>query len=362
MTDMASDSNHQSDAPIIELRNVEKKFTATGSIFDRPWGENASARVVCNVSLSINQGETVGLVGESGCGKSTLAKLITGELIPDSGTVLLDGDPVEGYTGRSNTQLRRIGVVFQNARESFDSRWSVRRSIKESFSREERRTDDTSRTVEALLESVNLDPQIASRYPSELSGGQLKRVALSRALAHDPAVVVLDEPVSGLDVATQATILNLLADLQRKHEIGYVFISHDLDVVRYLADRLAVMYAGEIVELGPARDVFEQPTHPYTNALVHAVPSDDPVDPPPEPLLGDPPDPLDRPTGCPFHPRCSYADKQCERRHPTFERVQSVQSRCHHTEDVLERKTTGYSGAHSSKRQSSQSDGCSHNH
>ncbi len=329
------DVDQQRDTTIVELRNVDKEFTTTHSILDRLLGNPSPARAVCDVSLSVTQGETVGLVGESGCGKSTLAKLVTGQLTPDSGTVLLDGEPVDGYTTRSDTQLRRIGVVFQNVRESFDSRWSIRRSIAEAFGPKQQ-PDATTDHIEDLLEQVNLDPKVGRRYPSELSGGQLKRVAIARTLAHNPDLVVLDEPVSGLDMATQATILDLLEDLQHQYEVGYLFISHDLNVVRYLANRLAVMYAGEIVELGPAQTVFEQPGHPYTDALMRAIPSNDPADPPPEPLPGSPPDPSNRPTGCPFHPRCPYADKQCERHHPEFERVHDVQSRCHYAEDVAE--------------------------
>ncbi|RDZ35700.1 ABC transporter ATP-binding protein [Haloferax sp. Atlit-47N] len=336
-------------APVAELRNVEKEFETSRSVLDRLLGDARSAKAVCGASLSINRGETVGVVGESGCGKSTLAKLVTGELTPDGGSVLLDGDTVGGYPTRTGGQLRRIGVVFQNVRESFDSRWSVGRSIAESFGHEQQPDERVDR-IDDLLEQVNLDPQVGSRYPSELSGGQLQRVGIARALAHDPELVVLDEPVSGLDVATQATILDLLAELQRRHEIGYLFISHDLGVVRYLADRLAVMYAGEIVERGPARDVFERPSHPYTEALLRAVPSDDSTDPPPEPLPGSPPDLSNRPTGCPFHPRCPHADGQCERQHPEFKRVRTTQSRCHYADELADGTRTNNHGTDGERR------------
>ncbi|WP_042662027.1 ABC transporter ATP-binding protein [Haloferax sp. ATB1] len=328
-----SSRGRQHDVPVVELRNVEKEFETTRSVLDRLLDDPKPAKAVCGVSLSVLRGETVGIVGESGCGKSTLAKLVTGQLTPNRGTVLLDGDPVGGYTTRTDGQLRRVGVVFQNVRKSFDSRWSIQRSLAESFGHEQH-SDATVDHVEDLLAQVRLDPQVGERYPSELSGGQLQRIGIARALAHDPDLVVLDEPVSGLDVATQAAILDLLADLQRRHEVGYLFISHDLDVVRYLADRLAVMYAGELVERGPALAVFDRPSHPYTEALLRAIPSDDPADPPPEPLLGSPPVPSNRPTGCPLHPRCSYADEQCERHHPGFERVRDVRSRCHYAGEI----------------------------
>lgn len=334
-----SSLGRQRDVPVVELRNVEKEFETARSVLDRLLDDPKPAKAVCGVSLSVLRGETVGIVGESGCGKSTLAKLVTGQLTPNRGTVLLDGDPVGGYTTRTDGQLRRVGVVFQNVRESFDSRWSIQRSLAESFGHEQH-PDATVDRVEDLLAQVRLDPQVGERYPSELSGGQLQRVGIARALAHDPDLVVLDEPVSGLDVATQATILDLLADLQRRHEVGYLFISHDLDVVRYLADRLAVMYAGELVERGPAPDVFDRPSHPYTEALLRTIPSDDPADPPPEPLPGSPPVPSNRPTGCPFHPRCSYADEQCERHHPGFERVRDVRSRCHYAGQISDGSRT----------------------
>ncbi|ELZ95958.1 ABC-type dipeptide/oligopeptide/nickel transport system, ATPase protein II [Haloferax mucosum ATCC BAA-1512] len=331
-----TDGSAADTAPVVELRDVEKAFATERSILNRVLrrDENAAARAVCGVSLTVGRGEAVGLVGESGCGKSTLAKLVTGQLEPDNGAVLLDGTPVGDYTERSGTQCRRIGVVFQNTRESFDSRWTIRRSIEESLGPAASENDVRTGGVESLLRSVNLDPKVAGRYPGALSGGQLQRVAIARALAHDPDVIVLDEPVSGLDMATQATLLNLLDDFRREFGVGYLFISHDLDVVRYLADRLAVMYAGEIVERGPAQSVFERPSHPYTEALVRAIPSDNPMDAPPEPLPGDPPNPENRPSGCPFHPRCSYADTRCEESHPAFTDSRSGASRCHYVEAV----------------------------
>jgi peptide/nickel transport system ATP-binding protein len=199
-------------------------------------------------------------------------------------------------------------------------------------------------SVDELLRSVDLDPRIADRYPRALSGGQIQRVALARALAHDPEVIVLDEPVSGLDVATQSTVLNLLADVQRRFGVGYLFVSHDLAVVRYLADRVAVMYAGEIVEAGDVSGLFQHPNHPYTEALVRAIPSDDPRDGPPTPLDGDPPDPADRPTGCPFHPRCPAATTECAENHPDFEMVEPTRVRCLHAPEA-----TGESGADRSR-------------
>ena len=342
-----SDRTPDESLPVIELRNVSKAFSGEDSLLDRLWGDDEPQRAVCDVSLAVHSGETVGLVGESGCGKSTLAKILTGQLTPDRGQVRLSGTPVGGISERSTDQRRRTGVVFQHARGSFDPRWTVGRSLSEA--RTDAETESTVATgiddADELLSSVDLDPEIADRYPRALSGGQIQRVALARALAHDPEVIVLDEPVSGLDVATQATVLNLLADVQRRFGIGYVFISHDLAVVRYLADRVAVMYAGEIVETGAANDLFQHPNHPYTEALVRAIPSDDPRDAPPPPLNGDPPDPADRPTGCPFHPRCPAATTECTETHPDFETVEPTRVRCLHAPEA-----TGESGSDRSRR------------
>ena len=340
-----SDRAADESLPVMELRNVSKAFSGEDSLLDRLWGGDEPQRAVCDVSLAIHSGGTVGLVGESGCGKSTLAKILTGQLTPDQGQVRLNGTRVGGISARSTGQRRRTGVVFQHARGSFDPRWPVGRSLSEA------RTDVETETavepglhdVEELLRSVDLEPRVADRYPRELSGGQIQRVALARALAHDPEVIVLDEPVSGLDVATQATVLNLLADLQRRFGIGYLFVSHDLAVVRYLADRVAVMYAGEIVETGAVNDLFQHPNHPYTESLVRAIPSDDPRDAPPTPLDGDPPDPADRPNGCPFHPRCPAATAECAEDHPDLETVEGTRVRCLHAPDATGESVDGRS-------------------
>ncbi|WP_244509646.1 oligopeptide/dipeptide ABC transporter ATP-binding protein [Haloferax larsenii] len=373
------ESKPESEAPVIELQNVSKSFSGERSLLDRLRGRTSTAKAVCDASLAVHSGETVGVVGESGCGKSTLAKLLTGQLTPDCGQVLLDGTSVGELAERSPTQRRRIGVVLQHVRGSFDPRWSVHRSLSEALDGPSSASRSTSSSysnssnhstshsnstfdsplddVAGLLRSVDLSPQLADRYPRELSGGQLQRVALARTLAHDPDVIVLDEPVSGLDVATQATILNLLADVQTRFGVGYVFISHDLDVVRYLADRVAVMYAGEIVESGPATQLFDQPNHPYTDALLGAIPSDDPRDDPPNPLHGDPPDPTNRPTGCSFHPRCPAATAACTERRPEFEAIGGTHVRCLHAPDATsDRDSDDHRGDAPSERATDQPD------
>ncbi|WP_079990680.1 ABC transporter ATP-binding protein [Haloarcula sp. CBA1127] len=326
----------QSGATVVEVQNVSKAFSPKRSVLNRLRGSDPSAKAVCDVSLAVQRGETLGLVGESGCGKSTLAKLITGQLTPDSGKVRLDGTSVGGLSERSTAQRRRVGVVFQHARGSFDPQWPVGRSIAEATGGATTASIHGTGpdAVAELLGSVDLAPEIADRYPRELSGGQIQRVALARTIAHDPDVIVLDEPVSGLDMATQARVLSLLVDVQQQFGVGYLFISHDLDVVRFLADRVAVMYAGEIVEVGQANKLFQSPNRPYTEALIRAIPSDDPRDPPPAPLDGAPPDPAGRPEGCPFHPRCPAGTQSCQEHHPSLETVRETHVRCLHAPDA----------------------------
>jgi len=321
---------------VVELQSVSKGFTRRRSFLDRLRRSSSTANVVRDVSLRVCAGQTVAVVGESGCGKSTLARLVTGQHTPDTGTVSLDSDPVGGYAERSPTKRRQLGIVFQEVQESFDPRWSVGRSIEEALDTDTSSDDNTRRSfsVEELLDAVGLPSGVSSRLPGELSGGQLQRVAIARALAHSPDVVVLDEPVSSLDVATQAAILDLLAEVQRTFGVGYLLISHDLSVVKHLADRLAVMYAGEIVEEGPVNELFESPQHPYTEALLRAIPSDNPRDGFPEPLCGDPPDPTERPSGCSFHPRCPAATTECTEREPDFETIDGSRVRCLHAPDA----------------------------
>ncbi len=300
--------------PILELRDVKTHFAVNeGFLVKRQTG---SVRAVDGVTLSVRQGEVLGLVGESGCGKSTLARTIL-QLVPTTGgSVVLGGRNLGEASRRELLESRRdLQMIFQDPYASLNPRMSVHATLAEPLlvhgicgpSEVQGRVDE-------LMRTVGLAPRFARKYPHEFSGGQRQRIAIARALALRPKVIVADEPVSALDVSIQAQILNLLAKLCREMNLALIFIAHDLSVVRHISDRVAVMYLGKIVELGPALDVIDRPRHPYTRALVSAIPVPDPdiersrqriV------LAGDPPSPIHPPSGCAFHPRCPYAVERC---------------------------------------------------
>jgi oligopeptide/dipeptide ABC transporter ATP-binding protein len=281
----------------------------------RTGGRRALLHAVDGVSFEIRTGETVALVGESGSGKSTTALCVLRLEEPTAGSVLFDG---EELTGRSVNELRplrrRMQIVFQDPTESLNPRRSVGKTLLEPLATHGLATGEAARArVAELLDLVGLQPDHAQRYPHQLSGGQRQRVCIARALATGPSLVVLDEPTSALDVSVQAQILNLLRELQREIELTYLFITHDLGVVRHLADRVLVMYAGQIVEAAPIGELFERPLHPYTRALLDAVPVDSPAERRPRGLpLGEPYSPLDPAPGCRFAGRCPWAAAECE--------------------------------------------------
>jgi oligopeptide/dipeptide ABC transporter ATP-binding protein len=288
-------------------------------------------RAVDGVSLELQAGETLALVGESGCGKSTLARAIVGLEAPSSGSVHFRGAPLEPLPKRSRRALSRlIQMVFQDPDASLSPRRTIRDTVGEPFDLHERLDrSERERRVQKLLGDVGLDGALASRYPHELSGGQKQRVCIARALAMGPELLVCDEAVSSLDVSIQAQILNLLRELKAKASLSYLFITHDLRVVRHVADRVAVMYLGEIVELGPARELFATPRHPYTRALLAAVPSLDPEGKKPlGRIAGDVPSPVNPPSGCRFHPRCPEAFERCPREVPEHYAVGRGISKC----------------------------------
>jgi peptide/nickel transport system ATP-binding protein len=292
--------------PLVETEGLTKRFPITqGIIFQKQIG---SVRAVEGVTLRIARGETLGLVGESGCGKSTTARLITRLLEPTDGAVRFDGRDISHIGGGALRPLRReMQMVFQDPYASLNPRHSVGQILSAPY-RIHGIPGDRRAMVQALMERVGLNPEHYNRYPHEFSGGQRQRIGVARALALNPRLIVADEPVSALDVSIQAQILNLLKDLQDDGDLTYLFISHDLGVVRHVSDRIAVMYLGHIVEVAGADSIYDDPRHPYTAALLSAVPKGHQGTARNRILLtGDVPSPADPPPGCPFHPRCPKA-------------------------------------------------------
>jgi oligopeptide/dipeptide ABC transporter ATP-binding protein len=298
-------------------------------------GTRQTLTAVAGVSLDLHRGETLGIVGESGCGKSTLARLLVRLEQPSSGSVELEGEDITALGGQRLRELRRrVQMVFQDPYASLNPRQTVGRTLSEVIEvhRLRQRSEWPSRVAE-LLEMVRLRPAFASRYPHQLSGGQRQRVGIARALAVQPEVLILDEPVSALDVSVQSGIMNLLAQLRDELDVAYVFISHDLGMVRHISDRIAVMYLGRVVETGSWEPVSDRPLHPYTLALQEAVPVADPVVEATRRvsgIVGEVPDPANPPSGCPFHPRCPLAERIClEVLPPLLPLVDSHSAACH---------------------------------
>jgi len=292
--------------PLVEVEDLVKEFPITqGILLQRQIG---AVHAVEHVSLTIRRGETLGLVGESGCGKSTTARLVTRLLEPTSGTIRFEGRDITRLGGRELRSLRReMQMIFQDPYASLNPRHPVGSIIGEPF-QIHGFEGDRRKEVQGLMERVGLNPEHYNRYPHEFSGGQRQRIGVARALALRPSLIVADEPVSALDVSIQAQILNLLMDLQAERDLTYLFISHDLGVVRHVSDRIAVMYLGHVVEVAGADDLYEDPRHPYTAALLSAVPKGHQGAARERIILtGDVPSPADPPPGCPFHPRCQKA-------------------------------------------------------
>jgi oligopeptide/dipeptide ABC transporter ATP-binding protein len=309
---------------LLDVSNLAKHYPAR----DR----NGLVRAVNDVSFSLEAGRTLGIVGESGCGKSTLARLILRLIDPTAGAVLFNGENLVGLTSSALRRRRRdIQIVFQDPFASLDPRMNVAAIISEPLeihgigNKAERR----ARILE-LLDLVGLDRGAAAKYPHEFSGGQRQRIGIARAIALEPKLVVLDEPVSALDVSIQSQILNLLIDLKKRLGLSYIFISHDLSVVEHVSDEVAVMYLGQIVEYGKAAQVFRAPLHPYSQALVSAIPEIDPTKKKQRIVLtGDPPNPEQFPQGCPFHPRCRQVMAMCKHTPPALRVTQDREVACH---------------------------------
>jgi peptide/nickel transport system ATP-binding protein len=304
--------------PLLIVEDLKKYFPIHGGLLNRKIG---AIEAVDDVSFSVLKGETLGIVGESGCGKSTLARVLMGLTPPDSGSVIFDGELVGGIRGLSLRELRRnMQIVFQDSDSSLNPRLPIQESIAYGPQVHGIRRADARNLARNLLQRVGLDPGLfASRYPHELSGGQKQRVNIARALALDPRLIILDEAVSALDKSIEAQVLNLLRHLKQTLKLTYIFISHDLNVVRYVSDRMLVMYLGQVVEIGPTDAIYRQPKHPYTKALLASRLSTDPrkrFDTPP--LAGDPPNPIDPPSGCRFRTRCSFAEEVCATNRPVL--------------------------------------------
>jgi len=309
------------DRYLVEVRDLRKYFPVRAGVFSRVRGW---VRAVDGVSLGVRPRETVGLVGESGCGKTTLGRTIIRLLEPTGGDILFEGRSILPLRGKDLRSLRRhMQVVFQDPYGSLNPRMTVARIVGEPFAvHGTARGRERRRLVGELLERVGLDPDAVHRYPHEFSGGQRQRIGIARALALNPKFIVCDEPVSSLDVSIQAQILNLLEDLQEEFGLSYLFIAHDLRVVAHISRRVAVMYLGRIVELAPTDELYEQPLHPYTEALLAAIPVLDPETKHKKIRLpGDVPSPINPPPGCPFHPRCPLADETCQRQEPELHQL-----------------------------------------
>lgn len=319
-------------AAAIEVRDLVKHFPVKGGILQR---QVASVKAVDGISFAARQGETLGIVGESGCGKSTTARLLIRLIEPDAGDLLVDGTPAGRSGGMSLKELRRnVQMVFQDSYSSLNPRLPILETI--TYGPRVHGVSKAEAQAKAmdLLRKVGLDPEVyARRYPHEMSGGQRQRVNIARALALDPRTLILDEAVSALDKSVQAQVLNLLIDLRRSLSLTYIFISHDLEVVQFISDRVLVMYLGKVVELGSVDVVYGSPQHPYTRALLSAVPEMD-VDRRKQtaPLTGDPPTPINPPDGCRFNPRCPFAEDVCRRVEPVLTSVPDAAdhvSACH---------------------------------
>ena len=312
----AGSSNGAAGEYLLEARNLKMHFPIKAGILKRTIGH---VKAVDGVDLHIRRGETLGLVGESGCGKSTLARVILRLLEPTDGEVIFEGENILDYDRKRMLRVRRnMQIVFQDPYASLNPRMTVGNIVGEPL-KTHRMEGDRKRRVQELLEIVGLSPEHYNRYPHEFSGGQRQRIGVARAIALNPRLIICDEPVSALDVSIQAQVINLLQDLQKEFDLTYVFIAHDLSVVKHISDRVAVMYLGKIVEIAERKKLYDEPRHPYTVSLLSAIPVPDPEKERERSrivLTGDVPSPANPPPGCSFHTRCPRAQAYCVENEP----------------------------------------------
>ena len=313
------------NAPIIEARNLTRHYKVGGGLFQSP----GVVKAMDGASFTLAPGKTLAVVGESGCGKSTLARVVTMIEEPTSGELLIQGQKT---LGNSKALRQTIQIVFQNPYGSLNPRHKVGYILEEPLLlNTDLDAGARRKKAEETMARVGLRPEHYERYPHMFSGGQRQRIAIARALMLEPKILVLDEPVSALDLSIQAQVLNILADLQSELGLAYLFISHDLSVVKHIADDIMVMYLGKVVEAGDAKTVFAGPAHPYTAALLSATPVADPTRQKNRIMLtGELPSPLNPPSGCPFHPRCSHATDICKEKEPALESYKGRDKACFH--------------------------------